>query len=284
MGESVGGAAALEVWGDPIAHSKSPLLHAAAYRALGLEWRYERRRVSEDAFAGEFATEAPRLRGLSLTMPLKAAAFAAAETRDQPATLTGAANTLLLTGGMIRAFNTDVGGIVRAFAARGVDHLDTARIIGAGATATSALVALAHMGATRVEVLARRPAAAAPLQALGTSMGVTVVARNLRDAADATSEASATVATLPGDAALDPAIATALASGGGVLMDVVYGTWPTPLALAWEAHGLPSMSGEAMLLHQALLQVRVFTTGDPATPLPNEDAILAEMRSALMGD
>ena len=103
----------LAVWGDPIAHSRSPQLHAAAYRVLGLDWRYERRQVSESAFAAELAGLSAEWRGLSLTMPLKGAAHRAAAWRDRRSELTGAVNTLLLTGDGPRGFNTDVGGIVR---------------------------------------------------------------------------------------------------------------------------------------------------------------------------
>ena len=103
----------LAVWGDPIAHSKSPQLHAAAYAALGLDWEYTRRRVDEAAFIEALETLDDSWRGLSLTMPLKEKAHRAARTHDRYADLTGAVNTLLLTGG-ISGFNTDVGGIVDA--------------------------------------------------------------------------------------------------------------------------------------------------------------------------
>ena len=146
----------LEVWGDPIAHSRSPQLHAAAYRLLGLNWSYGRRRVDESAFAGELESLGDAWRGLSLTMPLKGVAFAAAAVRDRRAELTGAVNTLLLDPKGARGFNTDVGGIVRALAESEVHALTDARIIGAGATATSALVALGELGARDVEVIARR--------------------------------------------------------------------------------------------------------------------------------
>ena len=78
----------LEVWGDPIDHSLSPRLHAAAYARLGWDWTYGRRRVDAAGFAAEVDGLDASYRGLSLTFPLKAAAFAAATTRDRPAELT----------------------------------------------------------------------------------------------------------------------------------------------------------------------------------------------------
>ncbi len=93
-----------------------------------------------------------------------------------------------------------------------------------------------------------------------------------------------TIATLPGDAAVPDAAADALASAGGLLMDVVYGHWPTALSSAWARADRPAHSGLGMLLHQALLQVRVFVTGDPDTSLDDEGAVLAAMRLAVVGD
>lgn len=272
---------ALEVWGDPIAHSRSPQLHAAAYRVLGLHWTFGRRQVPEAEFTGTLASLGGSLRGLSVTMPLKGAAFAAAAWRDPGAEATGAVNTLLLADDGARGFNTDAGGIVRALREAHVDSLEEARIVGAGATATSALAALSALGARRIEVVARRPGAAARLQQLGEVLGIAVVEVPLD--ADSHTPLPVTVATLPGDARVAAASADALATAGGLLLDVVYGHWPTALAEAWARAGNAVLSGEGMLLHQALLQVRVFTGGDMNAELPDERAVLAEMRRALMG-
>lgn len=269
----------LEVWGDPIAHSRSPQLHAAAYELLGLDWTYGRRRVDEAAFPGELAALDDTWRGLSLTMPLKGVAFAAARTRDRRAEITGAVNTLLLDPEGPRGFNTDVGGIVRALADEGIVHAPTARIIGAGATATSALVALSELGAGRVDVVARRPEAVEPLVQLGRRLGVEVTATPFSEAAR--DDVPVTIATLPGDAAVADAAADALAGSGGTLLDVVYGHWPTALSAAWQRAGRPAASGLGMLLHQAVLQVRIFTTGDAETPLDDEPGIVRAMRRAV---
>ncbi len=271
-------AAQLAVWGDPIAHSRSPILHAAAYRVLGLDWTYARRRVDAGEFTAALGDLDASWRGLSLTMPLKTVAHEAAATRDRRAELTGAVNTLLLGPDGPHGFNTDVGGIVRALADEGVTSLETARIVGAGATATSALVALAELGASRVEVVARRPTAVAPLEAVGEQLGVTVVPVPL--AVHSYAPVPVTIATLPGDASVAAPAAAALAAGGR-LVDVVYGHWPTALSSAWEAAALPARSGLGMLVHQALLQVRVFTSGDVDTELPHEAEVLAAMRQSV---
>lgn len=272
----------LEVWGDPIAHSRSPHLHAAAYKRLGLGWSYGRRRVDEASFAGELAGLDDTWRGLSLTMPLKERAFRAAVVRDRRAELTGAVNTLLLGDGAPRGFNTDVGGIVRALGEQGVEGVGDARIIGAGSTAASAVVALAELGAGRIELVARRPERVAPLVVLGERIGIEVAPASFEQAAF--EAADVTIATLPSGTRIADDAADALAAHGGVLLDAAYAPWPSHLASAWQRRGGSPISGIAMLLHQALLQVRIFVSGDPDAPLGDEPSVLAEMRSALVGD
>ncbi|MEV4688300.1 shikimate dehydrogenase [Microbacterium sp. LWH3-1.2] len=272
-------ASRLEVWGDPIAHSRSPQLHAAAYEVLGLDWAYGRRRVDEASFGDELAGLDDTWRGLSLTMPLKGVAFAAASAHDRRAELTGAVNTLLLAPEGARGFNTDVGGIVRALADDGVTDVPRARIVGAGATATSALVALSELGARDVDVVARRPEAVESLAALGRELGISVAATSF--AASVHVDVPLTIATLPGDAPVTDAAADALAGAGGLLLDVVYGHWPTALSAAWERAAGTARSGLGMLLHQALLQIRIFRHGMPDTPLDREAEALVAMRRVL---
>lgn len=271
----------LAVWGDPIAHSRSPRLHAAAYGVLGLEWEYGRRQVSADAFTDDLAGLDATWRGLSLTMPLKTVAARTARSLDEDARRTGAVNTFLLTDDGPHGFNTDVGGLARALVEIGVHSPGAVRVLGAGATATSAVVSAARAGADLIEARARRPEAAESLRALGDALGVEMRVRAIDD--DRVDPVDATIAALPGGTDLGP-VADILASGSGPLVDVVYGGWPTPLAQAWERAGVAAHNGLEMLLHQALLQVRVFVTGDPQRPVVHEDAVLAAMRTALVGD
>lgn len=265
----------LAVWGDPIAHSKSPRLHAAAYRVLGLDWEYTRRQVDETGFADALASLDRSWIGLSLTMPLKEQAHRAAVVRDRHADLTGAANTLVL-GDTIRGFNTDVGGIVDALGEQNLGDVERVRILGAGATAASAVVACAELGAHVIEVRARRPERAAALVALGERLGVEVTAASFERHPD---PVDLTVSTLPSGSALDDSTAAHLAEHGGALFDVAYAPWPSALATAWT--GGPAISGEGMLLWQAVRQIRIFRHGDPTVGLPDEDAVVAAMRAVL---
>lgn len=270
----------LAVWGNPIDHSRSPDLHAAAYVVLGLDWAYGRRQVTAADFDRELQGLDASWRGLSLTMPLKEAAFAAAVSRDRHAALTGAVNTLHFSADGPRGFNTDVGGLGRALRRQGLDGVGTARIVGAGATAASALVSLVDLGAAQIEIAARSPQKAAPLVSLGDELQANVTVRGLDDA-DSYRPVDVTVGTLPGGTVLDEPISTALATGGGELFDVGYSPWPSALAVQWQAQEKAAASGISMLVEQALLQVRIFVAGDPAAELPNEAAVLAAMRAAV---
>ncbi|WP_194419584.1 shikimate dehydrogenase [Microbacterium abyssi] len=268
----------LEVWGDPIAHSRSPILHAAAYRALGLDWHYGRRRVDAAGFASAFAALDDTWRGLSVTMPLKEHAFAAAASRDHHAQLTGAVNTLLL-GAEPAGFNTDVGGILDALAESGTRTMSRTRILGAGATAASALVAVAEGGADYVEIRARRPERAELFRSLGGRLGIAVSVTGFEAPV---APVDLTVATLPSGTVLGDELAAPLSDAGGALFEAAYAPWPSALAGIWQ--GGQVKSGLAMLLHQAIRQVRVFVHGDPQHVLDDEHRVRDEMRSALMGD
>lgn len=284
------GGTRLAVWGDPIAHSRSPQLHGAAYAVLGLDWTFERVRVPEERFDSELGALDRGWRGLAVTMPLKERAWQASGWRDRRAELTGAVNTLLLPGADVErpegapaaapvGFNTDVGGIVAALADERITELDSVRIVGAGATSASAVVAAAELGARRIAVVARRPERAAPLVALAERLGASAWAEPF---AGPHAPVDLTVCSLPGGTILPQEHADSLAAGGGPLFDVAYHPWPSHLATRWS--GGPPIAGLGMLLHQAVLQVRVFNAGSTDAVLPSEDAVRAAMRAALVGD
>ena len=269
----------LAVLGSPIAHSKSPGLHLAAYRRLGLDWSYERIEM-DGVSVGEFVRGRDTTwRGLSLTMPLKYDVVPALDGIDVVARLTGAANTVLFDGARRLGFNTDVGGIVRSLAEAGLVEARTAIIIGGGATAASALVAVAELGVARVRLLLRRPDAVQSLVELGRSAGVAVSSEHLSEFARA-EPVDLVVSTLPGGTDVGVAASAALVSNA-LLLDVAYAPWPTPLAKQWIDGEGRVIDGSGMLLHQALLQVRIFVNGDPTAPLPDEAGVLDVMRDAL---
>lgn len=269
----------LAVVGSPIAHSKSPGLHRAAYLRLGLDWEYTAIEMRAGGLADFLDGLDASWRGLSLTMPLKHEVLPLVDDLDELATMTGAANTVLLDDGTRRGFNTDVGGIVRTLGEAGVASVHRGVIIGGGATASSALAATAELGATHVRVLVRRPGAAAELGEVGRRFGVVVEEGRLDELARI-EDAELVVSTVPGgtDLGVEPSPALALRTP---LLDVAYDPWPSPLGAEWISAGGMVVHGLGMLLHQALLQVRIFVNGDPFAELPDEAAVLAAMRETV---
>ena len=149
------------VLGRPVAHSLSPLLHRAAYAALGLDdWTYDALDVGAEDLPVLLAGLGPEWRGFSVTMPCKQAAVDVADLVEPLPRLLHAANTLIRTDAGWRAENTDVSGIGMALQLAGVEQVGAAAIIGAGGTAAAAAVALASLGAEQVEVVVRDPARA----------------------------------------------------------------------------------------------------------------------------
>ncbi len=148
------------VLGSPIAHSRSPQLHLAAYRALGLDgWTYERIECDADELPRVVDGLGPDWVGVSVTMPGKFAALRFADERTERAELVGSANTLLRIPHGWRADNTDVDGVMGALGAAS----GAAVVAGSGGTAPAAIVALAELGVTEITVVARNPDKAAGL-------------------------------------------------------------------------------------------------------------------------
>jgi len=277
----------LAVLGSPIGHSLSPALHAAAYTALGLPWQYGAADVAEGALGAFLDTLGPDWRGLSLTMPLKHEIIPFLADLDRVASLTGAVNTVLFdedpadgSPRRLTGFNTDVPGLVRALAEAGTDRAAHVTVVGAGATAASAVATAAELGAESVEIIARTPARAEPLGALARQLGLTVAIHGLDALPDPARQTDLVLSTLPGGVSLPGEFALGIRASV-LLFDVGYAPWPSALARSWADAGGQSRSGLTMLLHQALVQVRIFVGGDPFEPLPDEDSVLRQMRAAL---
>lgn len=264
--------------GSPIGHSRSPELHSAAYRVLGLPWSYERVEMTGDALPQFLAGLGDEWRGLSLTMPLKRDVLPLLDERDELVTLTGVCNTVRLDAGRRLGYNTDVYGIVSAFIEAGVTSLRHVQVLGGGATAASAVVAAARLGAHRVAVSVRDPGRSRALVDLGPPLGIRIDIDRL--GAPLADQPDAVISTLPNgvDAGLAFVDAT---KRGSVLFDVAYDPWPTSLAAEWLNAGGRVISGLGMLLHQAVMQVRIFTSGDPDRPLADEAGVLAAMRAGI---
>ncbi|MEI6620476.1 MAG: shikimate dehydrogenase [Actinomycetes bacterium] len=249
------------VLGSPIAHSLSPVLHRAAYRQLGLDWSYDAVEVDSDALPGFLESCDASWVGLSLTMPLKEAVLSLLDEASDLVGLTHSANTVLFENGRRRGENTDVEGIRWALATAGAgleDGLDSmgVSVIGAGATARSAIAALAGMGAELIAVVARRAAAIDDLAAVAAGCGVRVAPIPWDRVTDALT-ADVVVSTVPIGAS--DYLAQRVPTQTATMLDVVYAPWPTPLAGAWQRGGGTAVGGLAMLVGQAAVQVELMT-------------------------
>lgn len=246
------------VLGSPIVHSLSPVLHRAAYAELGLgEWTYERFEIDEAALPGFVAGLGPEWAGLSLTMPLKRAIIPLLDEVSATARSVEAVNTVVFTeDGRRVGDNTDIPGLVAALRERGVEKTASAAVLGAGATASSALAALAGICAGPVTAYVRSPERAAEMRQWGERLGVDVRTADWARAAEAF-EAPLVIATTPAGAA--DALADAVPEHPGTLFDVLYEPWPTPLAAAWAGRGGTVLGGLDLLVHQAVLQVERMT-------------------------
>ena len=259
------------VLGSPIAHSRSPQLHLAAYRALGLDgWTYDRIECTADELPTVVGGFGPEWVGVSVTMPGKFAALRFADERTRRAELVGAANTLVRTPTGWRADNTDVDGVTGALG----EASGHAIVVGSGGTAPAVIVGLVELGVQRITVVARNREKVATVVDLATKVGVDAGWCDITgpEVAQVVATADAVVNTIPADAAARYASVLATTP---VMLDAIYDPWPTPLASAVEAAGGRVINGLQMLLHQAFAQVEQFT----GLPAPKE-----AMRAALLSN
>ncbi|MGW3016596.1 shikimate dehydrogenase [Streptomyces longwoodensis] len=251
------------VLGSPVAHSLSPVLHRAAYEALGLTgWTYDRFEVDEAALPGFVDGLGAEWAGLSLTMPLKRAVIPLLDEISETAASVEAVNTLVFgEDGRRTGDNTDVPGMVAALREHGIEEVESAAVLGAGATASSALAALSRVCTGEVVAYVRSEARAAEMRRWGERLDVEVRTAPWEDAAEAL-RAPLVIATTP--AGTTDALAHAVPERPATLFDVLYEPWPTMLAARWSMVGGAVVGGLDLLVHQAVLQVEQMTGRVPA--------------------
>jgi shikimate dehydrogenase len=280
------------VLGSPVGHSLSPVLHRAAYQALGLTWwRYDAIECDEAGLPALLDRCGPDWAGLSLTMPLKRAVIPLLDRIDPLVTQVGGANTVLLVAEQRLGYNTDVGGMVRALGEHGItkpeaagsaeaavaprDAVGPAVIAGGGATACAALAALRDLGERSATAAMRDPARSGELLAAAGRLGMAVEVRPLEAASLAAGRLI--ISTVPSAASDFMAEQIRLLDQPPrAVFDVVYHPWPTPLARAAAQAGAVVVGGFDLLLHQAALQVELMT-GRPAPAAEMRRAGLAEL-------
>ena len=280
------------VLGSPIDHSLSPVLHRAAYAALGLDWRYDAIECDSARLAVLLDELDDSFVGLSLTMPLKRAVVPLLDEVSPLAAAVGAVNTVTFEGvGLSRrrlGDNTDVGGLVAAIStarttkspSNAVAPIERVAILGAGGTAAAALGAVREMGVSQVSVVVREPARASELVAAAERIGI-AVELVAWPGCGALRAAELVISTVPAGAT-DTLVGTAASEAGPwvarpdqLIVDVVYHPWPTPLAVAAGASGARVVGGLELLVRQAALQVERWT----GRPGPVDDMRLAGERA-----
>lgn len=265
-----------EVWGSPISHSLSPLLHRAAYSALDLDWEYRAVEVSDAQLADAFRSVDPVVGGLSLTMPLKQAILPLVSDHRGPVDLLQAANTLVREGNSWWLDNTDWFGAREVFNRGGGVDSQTVWILGAGATARSVIYALSGLNPASVVTVARSEERARVSSVLADTLAVPHLVAPF-DQLDSVANPDWVVSTIPGGPFASASQVLAR-SQGARLFDIAYRPWPSVLAQGWLGRGAHENLGLWMLCFQALAQVRAFVGGDSAVALDDE----ARVREAML--
>lgn len=261
------------VAGYPVAHSRSPQMHLAAYAELEIDADYQRLPIPPELFE-ETVRALPRsgFSGINVTIPHKEAALAVADSAGDRARAIGAANTLSFVDGAILAENTDAPALVAALGSlRGIDGARVL-VLGAGGTARAACWALNDAGA-EVSVWNRTAERAV---SLAGELGVQVV--------DSPSGGAGydvvmnTTSVGMDESAGEEDVLTALGlslsalSEGVIVVDFVYRSGGSPLSNAASRLGLPLVDGPDLLARQAALSFEIWF---------NKPAPLATMRAAL---
>jgi shikimate dehydrogenase len=245
----------LGVLGWPVAHSRSPAMHNAALRALGLTgWRYQLLPVPPELFeATVLALPGAGFRGANATIPHKEAALTLADAPTARARAIGAANTLLFEpSGEIGADNTDAPALIAALPFSAVGR--TALVLGAGGSARAAVWALLDAGAAEVRVWNRTRKRAV---ALSAELGARAVERAgpadllVNCTSIGLDDPEATFKHLP--------VSADCLSNYDCVVDLVYRATETPLAAAARARMVPVVEGLEILVGQGALSFEQFT-------------------------
>ena len=244
------------VIGSPIGHSRSPAIMSAAFAAAGLDWQFAAMEVGEGH--GAEAVETMRtlgLRGLSVTMPLKAEVMAGLDRVTPEADALGAVNCIAWEGAELVGHNTDGGGFVDSLERHGVDPTTgRAVVLGAGGAARAIIDALARAGTPEVVVVNRTSDRAVAAAGLAGEVGRVGTADDIAAAHLVVNATSVGMDGTPNAGKLP--LPSELLRGNHVVADIVYVPLRTPLLAAADAVGATTIDGLGMLAAQA---ARAFT-------------------------
>jgi shikimate dehydrogenase len=266
------------VIGDPVDHSLSPVLHNAAFAALGLDWIYLALAVATGDVAPAMAgVRALGIAGVSVTMPHKAPAAAEMDQLSATAARLEAVNTVTRRGSLLVGDSTDGDGFVTALRIdEGWDPQGRRCVVlGAGGAARAVILALAEAGAATVAVVARRPEAAGKAAALAGRAGQVASIDSLAEADLIVNATPVGMAGPPGSGDLPLGVDASRLGSGQMVVDLIYAPPSTPLVLAARGAGATVANGLGTLIHQAGLQCRLWTGMDPPLEAMSAAAVAA---------
>lgn len=266
------------VVGSPISHSLSPVLHRAAAAYLNLDLIFQAKEVTKGHLANFLEQE--DLQGLSVTMPLKTEAFDLALERSDSASTTGVANTLTRTESGWLCSNTDIYGISQAL--QPVANAERIVVVGSGATATSALSALAQLfPSCQIEIMARSVEGASATLVYAQKLGLSAVAVELSAKSIATADLVLSLVPKGAFVELWHEIASHASRPKGWLFDVGYSPWPSVPAISWGSQRV--ISGLEMLIWQATEQVEIFSRSLGVETVLDRSELYSVMKAAVSG-
>ncbi|HEY0061033.1 MAG TPA: shikimate dehydrogenase [Telluria sp.] len=263
------------VIGNPIAHSKSPLIHAAFALQTGQQLVYERCLAPLDGFAATVtALIGAGCKGANVTVPFKLEAATLASALTPRARAAGAVNTLSFLDGEIVGDNTDGAGLVADIVRNGQHPIAGARVLllGAGGAARGALLPLLAERPASLIIANRTLASAEALAAQAGGDGAPVSASSFADLhGQFDLIVNATAASLAGDV---PPLPESVFGPGTLALDMMYGNQPTPFMAVATAAGATARDGLGMLVEQAAEAFALWRGVRPATA-----AVLQQMRT-----
>lgn len=268
------------VMGEPVAHSMSPLLHNSAFAAMGIDWASMAFRVGAGGGAAAVAAiGALGLRGMSVTMPLKAEVAAAVDECTPVAARLGAVNCVVVRGGRLVGDSTDGDGFVAS--CRVDAGFDPAGrhcvVLGSGGAARAVVDALARAGAAEIAVVGRTRDRVETAAALGGPAGRV---GTVGDIAGADLVVQATSVGM-GAACTDMPVDPSPLRPGQLVVDLVYYPLHTAFLRAAAVRGASIATGVGMLVHQAALAIERWT--DRQAPIEAMHAAAARAVEAAGG-
>jgi len=268
--------------GDPIEHTMAPVMHNAAFKALGIDYRYLPFRVRMADLAGAIGgLRTLNLRGLNVTIPHKTAVIPFLDKLDPSAERIDAVNTIVNDDGVLTGYNTDAAGFLQALLEKGIEPAGKrVAILGAGGAARGISFILAERGAHPV-ILNRHPGRAEELaRRINQALKKEVKARPLTEADLAAALAKADILVNTTSVGMVPDIAATpvpaeLLGSGLTVFDIVYNPIKTRLLREAEAAGARTIDGLAMLVWQGALAFEKWTGQKAPVNLMRKEAAKA---------